>query len=92
MGRFHKRRGDSLYMFYVETDDVAALEQRLQARGARFAANRRDEAGLAGLFIHPSAFLGVLIGVSRTDHAWTWSGDPARAKRAAQQRALTQGT
>src|SRR5208282_3047092 len=22
MGRFHKRRGDSLYMFFVETDDV----------------------------------------------------------------------
>jgi catechol 2,3-dioxygenase-like lactoylglutathione lyase family enzyme len=92
MGRFHKRRGDSLYMFYVETDDVSALEQRLQARGARFAANRRDEAGLAGLFIHPSAFLGVLIGVSRTEHAWTWSGDPDRAKRAAKQRALKQGT
>ncbi len=87
MGRFHKRRGDSLYMFYVETDDVGALEQRLQARGARFAANRRDEAGLAGLFIHPSAFLGVLVGVSRTEHAWTWSGDPARARRAAQARA-----
>ena len=91
MGRFHQRRGDSLYMFYVETDDVGALENRLQARGARFAANRRDEAGLAGLFIHPSAFLGVLIGVSRTEHAWTWSGDPERARRAAKQRALTQG-
>jgi len=87
MGRFHKRRGDSLYMFYVETDDVGALEQRLQARGARFAANRRDEAGLAGLFIHPSAFLGVLVGVSRTDHAWLWSGDPERARRAATDRA-----
>ena len=33
MGRFHQRRGDSLYMFFVETDDVGALEQRLQARG-----------------------------------------------------------
>lgn len=87
MGRFHARRGDSLYMFFVETDDVGALEQRLQARGARFAAHRRDEAGLAELFIHPSAFLGVLIGVSRTEHAWTWSGDPARARRAAQTRA-----
>ncbi|HZC46277.1 MAG TPA: hypothetical protein VE243_07360 [Candidatus Acidoferrum sp.] len=87
MGRFHQRRGDSLYMFFVETDDVGALEQRLQARGARFAAHRRDEAGLAELFIHPSAFLGVLVGVSRTDHAWTWSGDPARAKRAAEERA-----
>jgi hypothetical protein len=88
MGRFHKRRGDSLYMFFVETDDVGALENRLQARGARFAAHRRDEAGLAELFIHPSAFLGVLVGVSRTEHAWTWSGDPERARRAAKSRAL----
>ena len=87
MGRFHQRRGDSLYMFFVETDDVGALEQRLQARGARFAAHRRDEAGLSELFIHPSAFLGVLVGVSRTEHAWTWSGDPDRAKRAAKERA-----
>jgi hypothetical protein len=87
MGRFHQRRGDSLYMFFVETDDVGALENRLQARGSRFAAHRRDEAGLAELFIHPSAFLGVLVGVSRTDHAWTWSGDPARAQRAAKARA-----
>jgi catechol 2,3-dioxygenase-like lactoylglutathione lyase family enzyme len=92
MGRFHQRRGDSLYMFFVETDDVGALEQRLQARGSRFAAHTRDEAGLAELFIHPSAFLGVLIGVSRTDHAWLWSGDPSRAKRAAKERALKQGT
>ena len=92
MGRFHQRRGDSLYMFFVETDDVGALEQRLQARGSRFAAHTRDEAGLAELFIHPSAFLGVLIGVSRTEHAWTWSGDPARAKRAAKESALKQGT
>jgi catechol 2,3-dioxygenase-like lactoylglutathione lyase family enzyme len=88
MGRFHKRRGDSLYMFYVETDDVAAIENRLTARGARFAANRRDEAGLNGLFIHPTAFLGVLIGVSRTEQAWMWSGDPERAHRAAKARAL----
>jgi catechol 2,3-dioxygenase-like lactoylglutathione lyase family enzyme len=88
MGRFHQRRGDSLYMFFVETDDAGALEQRLQARGSRFAAHTRDDAGLAELFIHPSAFLGVLIGVSRTEHAWTWSGDPERAKRAAKERAL----
>lgn len=87
MGRFHQRRGDSLYMFFVETDDAGALEQRLQARASRFAAHTRDAAGLAELFIHPSAFLGVLIGVSRTEHAWTWSGDPERAKRAAKQRA-----
>jgi catechol 2,3-dioxygenase-like lactoylglutathione lyase family enzyme len=84
MGRFHRKRGDSLYMFFVETDDVGALEERLQQRGQRFASHRRDEAGLAELFIHPSAFLGVLVGVSRTEHAWTWSGDPERARHAAE--------
>ena len=84
MGRFHKKRGDSLYMFFVETDDVQALAARLDARGARYAAWRRDEAGLAEIFIHPSAFLGVLVGVSRTEHAWLWSGDAERSRRATQ--------
>ncbi|MHB8380819.1 MAG: VOC family protein [Candidatus Binataceae bacterium] len=87
MGRFHQKRGDSLYMFFVETDDADAMAKRLEAHGARFAAHRRDEAGLAELFIHPSAFLGVLVGVSRTEHAWTWSGDIDRARRAAASRA-----
>jgi len=84
MGRFHQKRGDSLYMFFVETDDVGTIEERLKARGARFASPRRDAAGLAEMFIHPTAFLGVLIGVSRTEQAWTWSGDPERARRAAE--------
>lgn len=87
MGRFHQKRGDSLYMFFVETDDADAIAKRLESRGARFAGHTRDEAGLAELFIHPSAFLGVLVGVSRTEHAWTWSGDLARARRAAAARA-----
>lgn len=87
MGRFHRKRGDSLYMFFVETDDADALARRLESRGARFAAHTRDAAGLAELFIHPSAFLGVLVGVSRTEHAWIWSGDIARARRAAASRA-----
>ncbi|MGC1676488.1 MAG: VOC family protein [Candidatus Binataceae bacterium] len=87
MGRFHQKRGDSLYMFFVETDDADALATRLESRGARFAAHARDDAGLAELFIHPSSFLGVLVGVSRTEHAWIWSGDIARARRAAASRA-----
>lgn len=87
MGRFHARRGDSLYMFFAETDDVSALASRLEARGAKFAAWRKDKAGMAEMFIHPSAFLGVLVGVSRTEHAWLWSGDPERSRRAAELRA-----
>jgi hypothetical protein len=84
MGRFHRRRGDSLYMFYAESDDVAALAARLDSLGARYARGRTDHAGLAGIFIHPSAFVGVLVGVSRTENAWLWSGDPARARAAAE--------
>ncbi len=87
MGRFHRKRGDSLYMFFVETDDVDALAKRLEARGSKFAPRPRDKAGMPELFIHPTAFNGVLVGVSRTEHAWTWSGDPERARRAAVARA-----
>jgi catechol 2,3-dioxygenase-like lactoylglutathione lyase family enzyme len=83
MGRFHRKRGDSLYMFFVETDDVDALARRLLARESKFAPRPRDQAGMPELFIHPTAFNGVLVGVSRTEHAWTWSGDPERARRAA---------
>ncbi len=77
MGRWVARRGDSLYMCYVETDDVPAIIGRLTARGARFtprgadASTERD-----GLWIHPSALCGLLLGVSRTSVAWEWSGRP----------------
>jgi hypothetical protein len=87
MGRFHRKRSDSLYMFFVETDDVDALARRLEGIGAKFAPRPRDKAGMPELFIHPTAFNGVLVGVSRTEHAWTWSGDPERARRAAAARA-----
>jgi catechol 2,3-dioxygenase-like lactoylglutathione lyase family enzyme len=84
MGRYHRKRGDSLYMFFVETDDVSAISQRIEAAGAKPNVWRHDEAGAAEMFIHPNQFLGVLVGVSRSDVAWTWSGDPERARRAAQ--------
>ena len=87
MGRFHARRGDSLYMFFVETEDVTAIAQRLEATGSKANVWRHDEAGAAEMFIHPNQFLGVLVGVSRAEVAWTWSGDLARAQRAAKERA-----
>jgi len=89
MGRFRRKRGDSLYMFFVETDDVDALAKRLAARGSKFAPRPRDKAGMPELFIHPTAFNGVLVGVSRSEQAWMWSGDPERARRAAAARAST---
>ncbi|HEU4759363.1 MAG TPA: VOC family protein [Dehalococcoidia bacterium] len=78
MGRFFARRGPSIYMCFVETNDVAAIARRLEARGARFAAAPNPDEG--SLFVHPSALHGVLMGVSRTHIAWTWSGHPELAR------------
>jgi catechol 2,3-dioxygenase-like lactoylglutathione lyase family enzyme len=75
MGRFAARRGQSIYMGYAETDDVAAVQRRLDERGARYA-GRSDDPNPEGLFIHPTALHGVLMGVSRTNLAWSWSGRP----------------
>ncbi|MCH7576257.1 MAG: VOC family protein [Chloroflexi bacterium] len=80
MGRFHARRGQSIYMGYVETDDVAAIQRALEARGGRYA-GRTNDPNPEGLFIHPTALHGMLLGVSRTNLAWTWSGRPELAKR-----------
>lgn len=75
MARFHRRRGDSLYMCFAEADAIEPIAERLQAAGARFA--WEDEADPSrGVFIHPSGLGGLLMGVSRTHHAWTWSGHP----------------
>lgn len=79
MGRFFARRGPSVYMCYVETPDVGAIQQRLEKRGARYA-GRSDDPNPEGLFIHPSALCGMLMGVSRTNLAWTWSGRPELAQ------------
>lgn len=81
MGRFAAKRGQSIYMCYVETDAVAAVMERLDRREARYA-RRRDEHNPEGLFIHPSSLHGVLLGVSRTDLAWLWSGRPELARAA----------
>lgn len=79
MGRFYTKRGQSIYMCYVETDDVASIIGHLERRGARHA-RRQDEHNPEGLFVHPSALHGVLLGVSRTNLAWRWSGRPELAR------------
>jgi hypothetical protein len=78
MGQFHRRHGDSLYMFYVETDSVEAIADRLREREGRF--TPRKEGLHDGLWIHPTAFCGVLVGVSHTNVAWRWSGNPERGR------------
>ena len=76
MGRFFNRFGPSLYMCYGETDDLGAVRERLKALapGDWTGSDDNDD----GLFIHPKALGGVMLGVSRTSHAWTWSGYPER--------------
>ena len=78
MGRFFGRRGETLYMSYSECPDTGALVERLRSRGARYVAPEGEEAP-ANLFIPPSELSGLLLGVSRTNHAWTWSGRPELA-------------
>jgi hypothetical protein len=76
MGRFLQRFGPSLYMCYGETDDLGALRERLSsvAPDAWTGTDDNDD----GLFIHPKALGGVMLGVSRSSHAWSWSGYPER--------------
>jgi catechol 2,3-dioxygenase-like lactoylglutathione lyase family enzyme len=84
MGRFFDRRGESLYMAYIEVPDAGAIAERLERRGARWAGREGWRPGqpLEGLFIHPSALHGLLLGVSRTNLAWEWSGRPELARAA----------
>ncbi|MEJ2088918.1 MAG: hypothetical protein P8Y69_10705 [Gammaproteobacteria bacterium] len=76
MGRFFKRFGPSLYMCYGETDDLTVLRERVKSMAPQdwTGSDENDD----GLFIHPRALGGVMLGVSRTSHAWTWSGYPER--------------
>jgi hypothetical protein len=77
MGRFAARRGDSLYMCYVEADDVVAIRDRLLDHGARFTPRDGDPAEeRSGLWVHPRDLHGMLLGVSVTTLAWKWSGRP----------------
>lgn len=76
MGRFYARRGESIYMCFAEAADVRPIAEGLQARGARYTADQ-DFAG--SMFIHPTALCGMLMGISRTNEAWKWSGRPELA-------------
>jgi hypothetical protein len=78
MGRFYERRGQSIYMCYSETEETAPIIDALEERGARYTAGREDGGG--NIFIHPTALCGMLMGISRTNLAWTWSGRPELAQ------------
>jgi len=77
MGRYFDRFGAGLYMCYGECDDLAGLRERLMELVPDDWTGPR-EGPLDGLFIHPKALGGVMLGVSRTTFAWSWSGSPDR--------------
>lgn len=80
MGRFSSKHGDGLYMCYVETNDLAEVISRLERHGARYVRRTETPVERDGLWLHPSALNGVLMGVSRKTLAWQWSGKPDRVE------------
>lgn len=80
MGRFSAKRGDALYMCYVQTDDLADVIARLEKHGQRWTRRTQTPVERDGLWIHPGALNGVLMGVSRHSLAWQWSGRPDRVQ------------
>lgn len=80
MGRFMTRRGgETLYMCYIEAEELAPIAERLEAMRARYAKGGESAGVGTNMFIHPAALHGVLMGISRTNWAWTWSGHPELA-------------
>lgn len=77
MGRFVAKRGDSLYMCFVDANNVPEIADRLQRAKVRWTPRTpKEQPERHGLFVHPTALNGLLLGVSRRSLAWEWSGRP----------------
>jgi hypothetical protein len=76
MGRYFNRFGPTMYMCYGETDRLPELRERLKKLAPRDWTG--SDADPNGLFVHPRALGGIMLGVSRASYAWTWSGHPDR--------------
>lgn len=77
MGRFVRKRGDSLYMCYCEVHDLPDILARMEREGARITGRGPDiKAEKDGIWVHPASLHGLLLGISRTTVAWQWSGRP----------------
>jgi hypothetical protein len=75
MGRYFAKHGESLYMCFAETGELAAITESLREQGAPHTA-----VGDHTTFIHPQALGGAMVGLSRRTYAWTWSGHPERVE------------
>lgn len=77
MGRFMTRRGgETLYMCYIEAASVDPICERLDKKGMRYARGGENAHNPDNMFLHPATLHGVLMGCSRTNAAWVWSGHP----------------
>jgi hypothetical protein len=77
MGRFMTRRGgETLYMCYIEAESVDPICERLDKKGMRYARGGENTHNPDNMFLHPATLHGVLMGCSRTNAAWVWSGRP----------------
>jgi hypothetical protein len=80
MPRYFRKRGPCLYMCYGETDDGGAVRENALEHAPDAWTGPREGPAPDGLFLHPRALGGVMLGVSRTTVAWTWSGSPDRVR------------
>ncbi len=78
MGRYFARFGPSLYMCYGETERLPEIRERLKRLAPRDWTGSDEDSN--GMFIHPKALGGIMLGISRTTYAWTWSGYPERVQ------------
>ena len=85
MGRFFRRWGECLYMAFAESVELSRHRgaRRPGEASASPPCRRPKDAPAKGpdtIFLHPPALGGMMLGISRRHHAWTWSGQP-RARR-----------
>jgi len=75
MGRFFRKFGESLYMCFAESNELATVAERCRELGVGHTA-----VGDHTVFVHPDALGGVMMGLSKPTYAWTWSGHPERVE------------
>jgi hypothetical protein len=76
--RSFAKRGPAFYMCYCEADDLRPIRERLHEHAPNGWTGPDDSAPPDNIFIHPAVLGGMMLGVSRTTFAWTWSGHPER--------------
>lgn len=85
MGRFFGRFGESLYMAFAETGELATILERAREHGADHTEEppqeKREGRGPDTVFLHPKALGGMMLGLSRRTWAWRWSGYPERVEK-----------